>query len=146
MQQQASSSRDATLLEEEQENETTNTTTITALQDTRERKHICPECNKGFLLSWHLKRHMRLHTSDGRPEECPICKQRFTKKRALRLHVSKEHAKNPEQHGTTPEAINAILKCKPFACTFAGCTKTFSTEGQMKKHLKKHDGILLFIG
>jgi uncharacterized Zn-finger protein len=106
------------------------------------RKYKCthPGCNKAYTNSSHLKRHQRLH-SDSRPEVCPICSERFAKKSNLRKHISRVHAKDPNMKEASQEALNAIKDCTPHICTWEGCGKQFCTQGKLKAHMKKHEGM-----
>lgn len=75
---------------------------------------------------------------------CPICKSRFTKKSHLRKHISSVHAKNEEEQDLTEEAREAISNSTPYSCE--KCLKTFTTEGKLKTHTKKHETKTHFCG
>jgi general transcription factor IIIA len=105
-----------------------------------ERKHKCTHegCDKAYFHSHHLKRHQKLHLEE-RPEVCPVCSSRFTKKCHLRKHIASTHKKNGEDLNLSIEAIDAIAHCTPYSCPFDNCDKEFVTEGKLKKHLEKHN-------
>lgn len=66
---------------------------------------------------------------------CSICSSRFTKKSHLRKHIKMEHAHMDDM---TLSQLEIVEKSTPWACTHIGCVKTFTTEGKMKSHEKKH--------
>eukprot|EP01080_Neovahlkampfia_damariscottae_P010033 gene10033-2352_t len=105
-----------------------------------ERKYKCDHegCDKAYFYSHHLKRHQKLHL-ESRPEVCPVCSARFTKKCHLRKHIASTHKKNEQEMELSKESLEAIANCTPYSCTFDNCNKSFVTEGKLKKHLEKHE-------
>ena len=54
---------------------------------------ICRFCNKLFQSSWHLDRHIRIHTGE-RPFKCELCGKYFNRKDHLKEHNFAVHTKN----------------------------------------------------
>ena len=54
---------------------------------------MCLYCNKQFIGSWALHRHMRTHTGE-RPYPCPACDYRATTRSNMLRHVNNKHRKN----------------------------------------------------
>lgn len=54
---------------------------------TKVRRFKCIFCEKKFIRSTHLNRHLRIHTGD-KPYFCPICRQRFSRVDYMKAHVS----------------------------------------------------------
>lgn len=105
---------------------------------------MCPRpgCGRRYYTRSHLRRHIRqLHESDpaGKPEQCVLCGARFAKRSQLRIHVSRTHKQDASHDEHTREQVDAILNCEPYACTQSGCGRTFSTEGQLRRHMRRHE-------
>ena len=70
-------------------------------------KHKCQFCDRQFLSSNDLKRHIRVHTGD-RPFQCHICSKAYTRNDHLRRHIKQKHTS--EQHeskaDTNPDAMS----------------------------------------
>ena len=54
-----------------------------------EPKFVCEECGQRFGNSYHLKRHMTSHSTDGFP--CSLCSRVFKRKDGLDTHFSTAH-------------------------------------------------------
>ena len=89
------------------------------------RPYDCPYCGKLFKRNTHLKHHVRIHTG-AKPYSCRHCSQCFTHHIQLNTHLLKSH-----NEGTW-------LTCNI-------CEKKFSSGGQFKQHLVRHEGVKPFV-
>lgn len=78
------------------------------------KRYQCPECDKSFGRSAHLKRHMTIHT-DERNYACCHCDKRFRRGDHLKKHEL--------QH----------LNIKPYKCE--QCDKTFARSDHLNNHI-----------
>uniref|UniRef100_K3WQJ5 C2H2-type domain-containing protein n=1 Tax=Globisporangium ultimum (strain ATCC 200006 / CBS 805.95 / DAOM BR144) TaxID=431595 RepID=K3WQJ5_GLOUD len=87
---------------------------------TGEKPYQCtiPTCAKRFSTSGNLARHRRLHAMKNLPCPYPDCTRIFTKQHKLERHV-KVH-----------------MGSSAYGCTAAGCTKSFSTSGNLSRHMR----------
>ena len=83
----------------------------------------CEHCDKVFKVKQMLDNHIRIHTKE-KPFQCHICSQQFTQKVHLMAHISRHDEK----------------VCPKIACP--QCGKTFRRQYDLKRHLKKHHGIV----
>ncbi|XP_047738138.1 mucin-4 isoform X2 [Hyalella azteca] len=60
---------------------------------TKQRKYVCPHCDRRFGWSTDLKRHVIIHTGE-RPFKCQVCSHAFTRKFLLQNHVKRLHSKS----------------------------------------------------
>ena len=56
----------------------------------RIKVYECPECQKAFAKSSHLRKHMQTH-SDVMSFSCQICEHRFKYKDSLSRHIKEQH-------------------------------------------------------
>ena len=52
-----------------------------------ERPYVCEVCDRKFIRSTHLRRHMRIHTGE-KPFACHICGRRYARGDYLRAHIN----------------------------------------------------------
>ncbi|KAJ7984428.1 hypothetical protein DPEC_G00354740 [Dallia pectoralis] len=83
------------------------------------KPHICEHCNAAFRSSYHLRRHMLIHTGE-RPFRCSQCNMSFIQKYLLQRH-EKIHSGE-----------------KPFSCD--QCNMCFIQKYHMERHKRTHSG------
>jgi uncharacterized Zn-finger protein len=85
----------------------------------KEFKCIFKECQKKFLLKWHLERHLKTHCYIKR-FICNLdnCSKEYKSKENMVLHIKNIH-----------------LLCKPYNCSF--CSNTFSHRNGKTYHERK---------
>lgn len=89
------------------------------------RKYQCGVCEKQFLGSNDLRKHLRIH-SDERPYECLHCNKRFRQAGCLKNHIA-------SQHGTDTV----------YTCDY--CNKGFPIKERLRLHIRIHSGRLFRI-
>ncbi|KAM9843399.1 zinc finger protein 281 [Aulostomus maculatus] len=83
------------------------------------KPHICEHCNASFRSSYHLRRHVLIHTGE-RPFRCSQCNMSFIQKYLLQRH-EKIHSGE-----------------KPFSCD--QCNMRFIQKYHMERHKRTHSG------
>ncbi|XP_038151765.1 zinc finger protein 281 [Cyprinodon tularosa] len=83
------------------------------------KPHICEHCNASFRSSYHLRRHVLIHTGE-RPFRCNQCNMSFIQKYLLQRH-EKIHSGE-----------------KPFSCD--QCNMRFIQKYHMERHKRTHSG------
>ncbi|XP_061611941.1 zinc finger protein 281b isoform X1 [Phyllopteryx taeniolatus] len=86
------------------------------------KPHICEHCNAAFRSSYHLRRHVLIHTdrTGERPFRCSQCNMSFIQKYLLQRH-EKIHSGE-----------------KPFSCD--QCNMRFIQKYHMERHKRTHSG------
>ncbi|KAG7334755.1 hypothetical protein KOW79_001351 [Hemibagrus wyckioides] len=83
------------------------------------KPHICEHCSAAFRSSYHLRRHVLIHTGE-RPFRCNQCNMSFIQKYLLQRH-EKIHSGE-----------------KPFSCD--QCNMRFIQKYHMERHKRTHSG------
>ncbi|XP_059387965.1 zinc finger protein 281-like isoform X1 [Carassius carassius] len=83
------------------------------------KPHVCEHCNAAFRSSYHLRRHVLIHTGE-RPFRCSQCNMSFIQKYLLQRH-EKIHSGE-----------------KPFSCD--QCNMRFIQKYHMERHKRTHSG------
>ncbi|KAF7654068.1 hypothetical protein LDENG_00074930 [Lucifuga dentata] len=83
------------------------------------KPHICEHCTASFRSSYHLRRHVLIHTGE-RPFRCSLCNMSFIQKYLLQRH-EKIHSGE-----------------KPFSCD--QCNMRFIQKYHMERHKRTHSG------
>ncbi|CAF0729133.1 unnamed protein product [Brachionus calyciflorus] len=105
-------------------------------------------CHKGFLTSYALKIHRRVHTKE-KPYECSIisCSKRFNTLYRLRAHLrihngNTFNCETCSKEFTTQSDLRKHARIhsgeKPFKCSFNNCKKAFSASHHLKSHVGTH--------
>ncbi|XP_006000838.1 zinc finger protein 281 isoform X1 [Latimeria chalumnae] len=84
-----------------------------------QKPHICEHCSAAFRSSYHLRRHVLIHTGE-RPFQCSQCNMSFIQKYLLQRH-EKIHSGE-----------------KPFCCD--QCNMRFIQKYHMERHKRTHSG------
>ncbi|XP_043911274.1 zinc finger protein 281 [Protopterus annectens] len=84
-----------------------------------QKPHICEHCSAAFRSSYHLRRHVLIHTGE-RPFQCSQCSMSFIQKYLLQRH-EKIHSGE-----------------KPFSCD--QCNMRFIQKYHMERHKRTHSG------
>ncbi|XP_075033288.1 zinc finger protein 281 isoform X2 [Mixophyes fleayi] len=84
-----------------------------------QKPHICEHCSAAFRSSYHLRRHVLIHTGE-RPFQCSQCNMSFIQKYLLQRH-EKIHSGE-----------------KPFNCD--QCNMKFIQKYHMERHKRTHSG------
>ena len=85
--------------------------------DSDDRKHICPECDKSFHRKDKLTRHIQCVHEKIRPFRCDFCDSSFSRRDKLKRHVSSIH-----------------MKEKPYLCNW--CPFQCSRRDRVRQHLR----------
>ena len=112
---------------------------------TCEKPFACPDCDKKFTQSYHLKSHHRTHTGE-KPFACPDCGKKFTQSGELKVHRIIHTSEKPfacpdcDKQFSYGSHLNDHRRIhtgeKPFVCP--DCDTTFRQNCQLKKHRRIH--------
>ncbi|XP_072023982.1 uncharacterized protein [Amphiura filiformis] len=118
------------------------------------RPHSCEWCDKRFLTTTDLKRHIRTHTGE-QPYPCPLCPKRFSQSQNLKKHLFVIHKQGmplaswnlsdtqmtaaPAMPILTPEkAVPERVGKGGYKCRY--CSKVCSALQYLMQHEKVHTG------
>nr|XP_034979975.1 zinc finger protein 281 [Zootoca vivipara] len=90
-----------------------------AMLSPSQKPHVCEHCSAAFRSSYHLRRHVLIHTGE-RPFQCSQCNMGFIQKYLLQRH-EKIHSRE-----------------KPFGCD--QCSMKFIQKYHMERHKRTHSG------
>ncbi|CAM4592203.1 unnamed protein product [Lepidochelys olivacea] len=90
-----------------------------AILSSSQKPHVCEHCSAAFRSSYHLRRHVLIHTGE-RPFQCSQCSMGFIQKYLLQRH-EKIHSRE-----------------KPFGCD--QCSMKFIQKYHMERHKRTHSG------
>lgn len=119
----------------------------------KERKFHCNYCDKKFLGSNDLRKHIRTHTNE-RPYICGECHQGFKQAGTLSNHIKSIHSKMNDlfvcylcnQSFVLKDRLKLHLRKhtgeKPYQCQL--CNKTFARGSQLNQHQRVHDKLKPF--
>lgn len=126
-----------------------------------QKQHVCPEvgCGKVFKYASKLKKHEDSHVKlDSVEAFCsePDCMKYFTNEQCLKAHVQSCHShitcevcgikhlkKNIKRHLRSHELAGSSMRIR---CTFEGCFLTFSTNSNLRQHIKAvHEELKPFV-
>ncbi|XP_006135458.3 zinc finger protein 281 [Pelodiscus sinensis] len=93
--------------------------TEAAILSPSQKPHVCEHCSAAFRSSYHLRRHVLIHTGE-RPFQCSQCSMGFIQKYLLQRH-EKIHSRE-----------------KPFGCD--QCSMKFIQKYHMERHKRTHSG------
>ncbi len=95
----------------------------------------CDKCDRCFKLYYHLKQHMKTHTTIlDKGFVCRHCGKTYAREGALKQHLNNYHFDAEEQ--------SQRQKKKVHVCEY--CEKQFDHFGHFKEHLRKHTGEILW--
>ncbi|GFN83295.1 Zinc finger protein 271 [Plakobranchus ocellatus] len=114
----------------------------------KEKKHRCQLCNRGFSRKYDMWNHMRKHSGE-RPFECDVCFKRFTWSGSLVVHKRIHSGEKPyvceicckrfvSSNGLKSHEITHAAE-KPYPCD--ECGKVFARINTLRVHKKWHSGV-----
>lgn len=95
---------------------------MTYAKEQKIRKHECTVCQKRFLNSNDLRKHIRVHTNE-RPFMCNRCNQSFRQAGSLKSHVASQHNEDSKEL---------------YVCNY--CQKVFPLKERLRLHIRIHTG------
>ena len=114
---------------------------------TGKKPYQCQSCDKTFLRSQYLTKHLRTHTSE-KPYKCEVCGSSFSQSGSLRTHRRTHTGERPykcevcgssfSQSGSLQAHRRTHTGERPYQCE--SCGKAFSQSNHLKKHRRTHTG------
>lgn len=111
------------------------------------RAFPCTECEKAFVLSQHLKSHMKLVHSNEKSIQCTICGKLFNHPGNYKKHMRTHSGERPFKCSLCEKAfgqssnftahMRVHTNDKPFKCT--ECNRTFIQAVNLAHHMRTHD-------
>uniref|UniRef100_A0A671NSZ2 Zinc finger protein 281a n=1 Tax=Sinocyclocheilus anshuiensis TaxID=1608454 RepID=A0A671NSZ2_9TELE len=93
-----------------------------------EKPFSCDQCNMRFIQKYHMERHKRTHSGEGRPFRCTQCNMSFIQKYLLQRHEKIHSGK----------CRSCFTREKPFSCD--QCNMRFIQKYNMERHKRTHSG------
>jgi len=92
-----------------------------------ERNHECSVCHQKFLLSSHLKTHLRIHNTKEHKFKCQYCEKSFATNWQLKSHTANNHL-NPQKSVFPCQRCNkAFYKYQSLSAHMKSCKEQAST-------------------
>ena len=122
---------------------------------TGEKPYSCDICNRAFRQQSAVVAHKKIrHSTEREVHTCHLCGQSFNYASSLKSHEKKVHqgiipektfcctvcGARFELEGGLKEHMHRHGEQREFKCTKEDCEKTFKTPGDLRTHLKRHDG------
>lgn len=112
-----------------------------------QRDHVCSECGTAFFRAQHLQAHITFRHETGGSFACDACGKRFKTQWHLRRHAESHVTADVKGAGVCAVCGAGVparamrrhlLEAhgqKPYRCTVAGCTSSFSTPSRLQRHV-----------
>ncbi|KAG5888735.1 hypothetical protein JTB14_032011 [Gonioctena quinquepunctata] len=99
---------------------------------TGEKNFACHLCDRKCISKSVLRSHIQTH-SNVISFKCTVCLQAYKYRKSLNLHLAKAH-------GIGNAKVPVLVK--KFICPL--CSKAFSANNKLQKHIRSHDGVKPF--
>ena len=108
-----------------------------------ERPFSCNQCEKSFKNTYHLKRHLKVHT-DEKPFKCLQCGKLFREVFQLKKHETYScqrsfSCSHCDVKFTSKQLLNDHKRLE-HAIYCEECKRTFSDAGSLRRHMRIHTG------